>query len=146
MEWFLGVPWSQEQLPVDYSRIFALDKPKKTQKSALARAAKVDSREVVGGVAVGTYIRLHLEGVTRAAAGEKSRGQGEERVWLLGGGSWMGRSRKVQRSLFDACTWFIDIWSEARIRILTVLYPVWIRLSCRGSQAAASGGLRTSEP
>lgn len=37
----------------------------------------MDSREVEGGVAVGTYIRLHLEGVTRAAAGENNRGAGE---------------------------------------------------------------------
>ena len=107
-----GVLWSQEQLPVDYSRIFALDKPKKTQKSALARAAKVDSREVVGGVAVGTYVRLALEGVTRAAAGENNRGRGEGGVGGLGGGVGMGGTRKVAEKpvgcMHPVCRYFFQ--------------------------------------
>ncbi|GBG88337.1 hypothetical protein CBR_g46902 [Chara braunii] len=66
---FRTSPWDpKESLPREYAKIFAFDDYKRTLKHVHAKADLVDRMEVPGTVAPGTYVRLHVVGVPRAAA------------------------------------------------------------------------------
>lgn len=59
---------AREELPREYSRVFAFQNFKRAQKRAIEQCSRMGSATSADGIAAGTYVCVHVAGVTAAAA------------------------------------------------------------------------------
>ena len=64
--------YAKEQLPQDYGRVFAFENFRR----AARRAAESAEENAAGGIPVGTFVRIIVKGVPRAAAEALLGGEG----------------------------------------------------------------------